>query len=38
VGDQVSHTYRKTADKIIVLYVVIFYVLGQQNRRQEVLD
>jgi hypothetical protein len=37
VSDQVSHPYRIT-DKFTVLYILIFYVLQQQTRRQKVLD
>jgi hypothetical protein len=37
VREEVSHPYR-TADKIIVSYILIFHVFRQQTRRQMVLD
>jgi hypothetical protein len=33
-----SHTHKKTTDKIIVLYILIFYVFRQQTRRQNILN
>jgi hypothetical protein len=37
VGDKISHQY-KTTDKIIILYVLIFFLFRQQTRRQNVLN